>query len=167
MDRDVNCMICNEKIKINGLATTPPICGGNNIDEGFYHSKLNGYICTKCFDKAEWSKEELETLKHDWGYSQMKEIFQNQPIIMEYEMGELQLVSSELRIYGLNEYLFDSVVAVQFKGEDTKIYAVLLGKDGITDEETLTISENWDDFNAELARAFGETELIKHFKSEG
>ena len=50
---------------------SPPVCfrlGNNNLDEGLYSEELQGYVCSKCFDKVTWNEEDIQALRHDWDW---------------------------------------------------------------------------------------------------
>jgi len=67
--KEVNCCVCGKQIRINKLMYNPPILRHNNyIDEGFYNNKLQAYVCPNCFGRVKWTREDLRTLQHDWGY---------------------------------------------------------------------------------------------------
>ena len=73
------CRICRREIAINPHGYTPPIVNRFATmpviqDEGVWYdgyrgkAKINGYVCTKCFGKVKWDKEDKEMLINDWGY---------------------------------------------------------------------------------------------------
>jgi hypothetical protein len=72
-DIQKTCVICGRKININPYAYAPPITNHPLKDEGLWHFKLGGYVCTNCFGKVAWGKEDLDTLKHDWGWEPPEE----------------------------------------------------------------------------------------------
>ena len=72
------CAFCNGEIKINKLMYSPPVCIGNNKDEGLYNEQLNGYVCPKCFGEVTWNEEGVQALRHDWGWDYDDYIFDDE-----------------------------------------------------------------------------------------
>jgi len=67
MPKQILCEVCSGEREINSHGYAPPITNHPVIDEAFYSEEL-GWVCRNCFDKVEWNDEDLQTLRHDWGW---------------------------------------------------------------------------------------------------
>lgn len=62
------CAVCRERITINIWTYAPPVTNHPVLDEGLWSDDLHGYVGYECFGKVEWDAEDLQTLRHDWGW---------------------------------------------------------------------------------------------------